>query len=76
MILVKINPYQSSSLIKAIEVIDHFFNSFRKQKRKLPLTFIYPTFYEVAKTILEGEHCFAIAKVKPIAYLVLTAPLQ
>lgn len=44
-------------------MIDSFLGYFRRQKRKLPSTFIYPTFYEVAKTILEGEHCFASAKV-------------
>jgi len=75
-IITKTNLYDSSSLIRSIELIDHFLGSFGRQKRKLPSTFIYPTLYEVAKIILSGEHCFAIVKVNPLYYSVSSVALQ
>jgi hypothetical protein len=56
-------------------MIDHFFGYFKMMKRKLPTTFAYSAFYEGAKIILEGDHCFAIAKVYHLNNVVFTVNL-
>jgi hypothetical protein len=74
-LLSKTNLYDSCTLIKSIEMIDHFFGYFKMMKRKLPTTFAYSAFYEGAKIILEGDHCFAIAKVYHLNNVVFTVNL-
>jgi hypothetical protein len=52
MLLSKTNLYDSSALIITIELLDYFFGYFKKNKKKLPSTFVYQYFFEAVKMVL------------------------
>lgn len=67
-VLEKTNIYDSRSVLKSFDLIGRYLDSLTKEKKLLPQTFNYISFYKALKIILEGDFSYSIAKVLALIY--------
>jgi hypothetical protein len=64
----KVNVYDPSAVIRAIEYLNLIFLSFTNKKKFLPISFNYSYFFKSLKIILESESSMGISSALTLIY--------
>lgn len=64
----KTNIYDSKTVMKTLEIIGKYLDYLTSEKKILPPTFNYISFYKALKVIFEGDFSYATAKALVLIY--------